>query len=201
MNILKKHVSFKNDSSGSEYMFISFLGKKGVLNSCDITDRQLISEIKKIMKLRDDDEMIFQWSDHGVNTPIKAIEVNAWLNAFDPVITSKDFRTYDANIFLIIFLRLQKDPLKMTKVQRKKVIVEAMKQISEKIHNTPSVLKKNYAASGIIELYMDEPEKYNRYFTNDKLPRQAFIAYLRDYCKDYDVEKNNITKKGGCQFK
>jgi DNA topoisomerase-1 len=201
MNVQKKHIKFKKDAGGTEYMFISFSGKKGVLNICDITDRQLIGEVKKLLTFRDDDEMVFQWLDHGVNIPVRAIEINFWLKEFDPVITSKDFRTYDANIFLIIFLRAQRDPMKLTHTQRKKIIVDAMKQISEKIHNTPAILKKNYTAGGIVDMYLNEPTRFKRYFTNDKTPRQAFIGYLRDYCKYYDTEKKEVTKEGGGAFK
>jgi len=46
-------------------------------------------------------------------------------------------------------------------------------------------------------MYINEPTRFNRYFTNNKTPRQAFIEYLRDYCKDYDTEKKELTKKGG----
>lgn len=196
MNIQKKHVNFNKDPDGKEYMHISFSGKKGVLNSCDIVDRQLISEIKKILKFREDNEMVFQWLDNGVKIPVRAIEINFWLKNFDPVITSKDFRTYDANIFLIIFLRSKNNPVSMKQSERKKIIVTAMKQISEKINNTPAILKKNYTAGGIIDLYINEPSKFNRYFNDEKTPRQAFIGYLRDYCKYYDVEKELISD--GC---
>jgi DNA topoisomerase-1 len=185
MNVKKKHISFIKKSNGSDSMFISFSGKKGVLNSCDILDLQLISEVKKLLKFREDEDIVFQWQNNGVNTPLKAIEINLWLKKFDPVITSKDFRTYDANIFLIIFLREQNNPVLLNHSQRKKNIITAMKQISDKIHNTPSILKKNYTAGGIVDLYLTEPTKFNRYFINDKSPRMAFIGYLRDYCKNY----------------
>ena len=201
MNIQKRHVQLKKDKNDIEYMYISFSGKKGVLNTCYINDRQLISEMKKLLKFREEDEMVFQWLDHGVKVPIKAIEINSWLKEFDPVITSKDFRTYDANILLIIFLRAQRDPSKFTQTQRQKIIVAAMKQISENIHNTPAILKKNYTAGGIVDMYIKEPIKFNRYFANDKTSRQAFIEYLRDYCKDYEIEKKEVIKNGGCGFK
>lgn len=201
MNIQKKHIKFKKGPDGTEYMFISFSGKKGVLNTCDITDRQLIAEVKRLLVFRDDEEMVFQWLDHGVNIPVRAVDINFWLKEFDPVITSKDFRTYDANILLIIFLREQPDPVKLTYSQRKRIIVAAMKQISEKIHNTPAILRKNYTAGGIVSLYLNEPIKFNRYFTNDKKPRRVFIGYLRDYCKDYDDEKNEVKSEGGGGFK
>jgi DNA topoisomerase-1 len=200
MNIQSKHITFLKDANG-EYMIISFSGKKKVINTCHIYDKTLISEIKKLLKFRDDDEMIFQWNQNGVKTPIRAIDINAWLKKFDPVITSKDFRTYDANIFLIIFLRKQKEPLRLTATSRKRVVVSAMKIISNKIHNTPPILKKNYTAGGIINLYINEPTKFMKYFINDKSPRNALVGYLRDYCKDYKVSKKEIIKDGGKAFR
>lgn len=197
MNIQKQHVKFKNDDKGTEYMYMSFVGKKGVLNTCSIYDKELIKEMKKIIKFREDDEMIFQWLDSGVKIPIKAIDINFWLKNFDPVITSKDFRTYDSNIFLIIHLRGLRDASKLSLNARKKNIVKAMKIISEKIHNTPAVLKKNYTQGGIVNLYINEPEKFKRYFINEKTPRIAFSDYLKDYCKTYTDVKKEIVKMGG----
>ena len=72
-----------------------------------------------------------------------------------------------------------------------------MKYISTQIHNTPAILRKNYTAGGIIDLYIKEPSKFVRYFKKDNSPKQAFVEYLRDYCKDYDKEKEKIVKKGG----
>ena len=189
MNIQKKHVKFRKDSSNKTYMFMSFLGKKGVLNTCSIYDTQLISEMKKIMQTRDPDEMIFKWLDHGIGIPVRAIDINIWLKSFDPKITSKDFRTYDANIFLIIYLRKNRDPEKQTVNSRKSVIVGAMKEISKKIHNTPAVLRKNYTSSGIIDLYISQPSRFKRYFINEETPRSVFIKYLRDYCKGFNESK------------
>lgn len=180
MNIQKRHITFKKDN-GTEYMYISFSGKKQVVNTCNVYDRQLIAEIKEILKFREDREMVFQWLDGGVNVPVRAVDINLWLKKFDPTITSKAFRTYDANILLIIYLRAYK-PSSLTVQQRKKVIVAAMKSISEKIHNTPAVLKKNYTAGGIIDMFMSQPVRFKRYFLNDLTPRTAFANYLKDYC-------------------
>lgn len=197
MNIRPHHVKFHIDKDGKELMHVSFSGKKGILNSCNISDTLLIKEMKKLLRVRDDDEMIFQWNDSGLKVPVRAIDINAWLKNFDNTITSKDFRTYDANIFLIIFLRAQKDPKLTATSHRKKIIIAAMKVISEKIHNTPAILKKNYTAGGIIDLYINEPLKFSRYFLKDDTPRQALITYLRDYCKDYVHVKKEIIKGGG----
>lgn len=182
MNILKKHISFNKDNTS---MNISFNGKKGVFNSCDITDKTLIDEILKLTKNKDNNDTVFQYLKDGNYMPIKATDVNNWLKQFDPVITSKDFRTYDSNILLILFTRNLKKPTAYNEKERKRNIVNAMKEISEKIHNTPAILKKNYTEGGIVDMYINHPIKYSRYFYNSKTPRRAFMDYLKDLCKNY----------------
>jgi hypothetical protein len=148
-----------------------------------VYDKELIKEISEILTFREDNEFVFQWLDHGIKIPIKAIDVNLWLNDFDMRITSKDFRTYDANILLILFLREKYTPDKYSITERKKIIVAALKDVSIKIHNTPAVLKKNYTQGGILDMYINEPSRYERYFMQKNTARVALSTYLRDYCK------------------
>jgi len=176
MNIQKKHISIKDN-----ILHISFLGKKSIVNNCDITDKVLINEMRKLISQREKaNDFIFQYEHKGSLVPIKAIDVNYWLNKFDKRITSKDFRTYDANILLIIHLR--KYGIVVSKVQRKHKMVEALTDVSAYIHNTPSILRNNYVADGIVDMYMNDPMKFSRYFLNNKPPRVVFIEYLKDYC-------------------
>jgi DNA topoisomerase-1 len=189
MNIQKRHVKLKKNSENRDYFYVEFSGKKGVLNTCNVYDVELVREIKKILKIRKDNDFVFLWNRKGILVPVRAIDINIWLQKFDKVITSKDFRTYDANIFLIIFLRMQRLPSKMLQLDRKKMIVRAMKEISGKIHNTPAILKKNYTDSGIIDMYISDPYKFEKFFIVDqetKSPKQSFIEYLRNYCKDFN---------------
>lgn len=185
MNIKKRHVKVLKDSDGKEYLRIEFKGKKGVINSCDIYDTIFNREVKKILPYRDNEDGVFKWLDRGVAIPIRAIEVNWWLNKFDKKITSKQFRTWDSNIFLIQYLRKYKIPSKYTQLKRKKIIVETLKSVSEKIHNTPAVLRKNYTQSGILDMYINQPHRYERYFMNEDTPHNALVKYLREYCKVY----------------
>lgn len=184
INILKKHVVFVKDEKNKEYVHISFSGKKGVTNTCDVYDPPLIEELKKLLKIREKEQSVFLWNDGGVLTPISAIEVNAWLKEFDPVLTSKNFRTYESNTALIMILRNHKGPDMLTPTVRKKIIIGAVEAISKKLNNTPNILKKNYTQSGLINMFIKEPSKFMDYFENDKTPRVALVDYLKDYCRD-----------------
>jgi len=163
-------------------MVISFIGKKHILNSCNITDANLIREINALISTKSNEDFVFQWDNGGRLTELKAIDVNDWLKNFDKNITSKDFRTYDTNILLIIFARNNHNPNKLTNIQRKKLVVKAIDEISNILHNTPAILRKNYAAGGIIDLYINHPIKFDSYFLQKNTPSEALIEYLNDYC-------------------
>lgn len=176
MNIKKKHVKIKNDK-----MIISFIGKKGIVNSCEISDTMYVREVSNLISRKLDNDFVFLWDNNGP-TELKATDINDWLKEFDKKITSKDFRTYDTNILLILFTRNNHDPTKINISIRKKLMVKALKEVSEIIHNTPAILKKNYAAGGIIDLYINHPIKFKGYFLKSNTPSEAFVEYLKDYC-------------------
>ena len=189
INILKRHIVFIKDKKNKEYVHISFKGKKGVTNTCDVYDNLLIAELKNNLRDKEDDESVFLWDNMGEQTPVSAIEVNMWLKEFDPILTSKNFRTYESNIMLIILLRINKSPNLLSISARKKIILDALNIISAKLNNTANILKKNYTQSGLISMYINEPTEFMRYFENEKTPREAFIFYLIDYCKGYEAPK------------
>jgi DNA topoisomerase I len=195
-SILVRHLHFGDDGDESkrQYVQAEFVGKKGLMNTCRIYDPLLIKELARMIHGKGPEDAVFTY---GTGTPVKAIEVNDWLKAFDPIITSKQFRTYDANVFLLIFIRAQpRPPEVLTMAARKKVILTALEEISAKLHNTPAILKKNYTQSGIIEMYINHPRRFARYFLNEKPPRQALIEYLRDYCRGYGSEKRELIEGG-----
>lgn len=183
INILKRHVVFVKDK-GKEYVHISFNGKKGIVNTCDVFDSILINELKKLLKMRENDQSVFLWNDNGVLTPISAIEVNQWLKEFDPILTSKNFRTYESNTALIGALRNYEGPDQLTPTVRKKILNGALEAISKRLNNTTNILKKNYTQAGLIHMFTKEPSKYMDYFENKKTPRDALVDYLKDFCKE-----------------
>lgn len=198
-NVRKKHVSFATDKSGKPYVYISFPGKKGVINTCHIYDPVLLNEIKSRCKQIDDEDMVFTYMEDGKPLAVTAIEVNEWLKEFDPTITSKHFRTYDANIMLITYLRAAGPPAKKSAAARKRIVNDALYTISERMHNTPAILKKNYAHRDIIAAYLeDPPARFTRYFIDGpQSPQQALIEFLRDYCRHYGADKKKIIARGG----
>jgi DNA topoisomerase-1 len=177
--ILKSHISMK----GQE-MHIDFIGKKGVLNDCIVTDKGLIAEMHKlIVKKKPKDHVFTYEDDDGDSWVIKAIEINKWLQSYHASISSKAFRTHSVNILFIEYMRNGPDPVKLSKIQRKKMVVDAMKVIAYQVNNTPAISKKDYLHIDLLNLYMDDPKKYKQYFHGCKKAQDCFIHYLEKYCK------------------
>ena len=175
-NILKSHIKI------DKHMNIKFIGKKGVLNECDITDKSLLSEIKNLIANKKPNDYVFTYNEDGNETVITALEINNWLKSYHKSITSKMFRTWDTNLLFIEFMRTQEDPVSLPITKRKKNIVEAMKKISGQINNTPCVCKSQYLHIDLWTMYLEEPKTYKKHFNTDVSAKTAFLGYLKEFC-------------------
>lgn len=174
MTVLKEHVHYKDGG-----VFISFPGKKGVINTCTIHDETVVSEIKGFMTNGNRKEL-FTYPKDGNLVPLKAIDINKWLAKFDSLITSKDFRTYNANVLLLEELK-KYDPT--TKVSRKKHLLNALEHVATLLHNTPAILKKEYASLNVVEEFLLQPASFTISFPPDEETRVSFANLLRSICK------------------
>lgn len=180
ISIKKKHIKINKEG----IMTINFKGKKGVVNNCIINNKSYVCEVKKLIKDKQSEDFVFSYLDHGIRRNIKAIDVNYWLQKFDRHITTKMFRTYNSNIFFLDYVKSYNNPKKLDKSIRNKVVISAVKNISEKIHNTPKVLKRSYLDTSLIEMYINEPAKFSKlFFENNNTIRTNFENYILKQCK------------------
>ena len=181
-NILKKHISKKDN-----YMIIKFIGKKGVLNECEIQDSEIIKEMDKLILKKKQNDPVFAYTLLGRENTITALEINKWLKEYNDNVTSKHFRTWDVNILFIEYMRNSSisecDPVKLTEAKRKKIVVGAMKLISGKVNNTPSICKKEYLHIDLLNLYLKHPRIFKKWFFGCNTPKTCFIKYLENFCK------------------
>ena len=110
---------------------ISFSGKKGVENTAQVKDKRLIRSLKKLR------------GNGGKNKvfSVDSIEVNQYLKKFGDF-SSKDIRTWQANILFIKFICKYHSRLRDSK--SKEIIKLASDKTAELLHHTPTISKKNY---------------------------------------------------------
>lgn len=165
LNIKKSHVTLLPGRKIS----ITFSGKKAVINSCSVQVSQLIYNFfKKRLNTTDTDQYIFKTRYPQT--------VNNWLKEIHPLLTTKLFRTYSANVLLIEKLKeLTADGASgRPGLSIKRQLVSAIKYVADSINNTPSVAKKNYINNNLINKYLNRTFVVNQYESS----RTQLIKFL-----------------------
>lgn len=138
--------------SGSRISF-HFRGKAGVQHDVFIEDRRMARIVARIQDLPG--EELFEWRDeHDRLHPITADHVNAYLrDVSGGDFTSKDFRTWAGTVLAWCALREEGAAPSARAAQR--LIVDAVKQVSVQLGNTPAVARRNYIHPDVIAAYAD----------------------------------------------
>ncbi len=128
-----------------------FKGKSGVHHTIDLQNKRLAGIVKKIQDLPGHE--LFQFVDHEGNThKIHSEDVNQYLQEITGEhFTAKDFRTWAGTVLAAMLLR-EFEPY-TTQTQAKKNVVEAIKSVSQRLGNTPSVCRKCYVHPAVLEGY------------------------------------------------
>jgi DNA topoisomerase-1 len=144
------HIKFKKG-----VVIIDFIGKKGVRNTSQCDDPVIVKLLKKKMKAWRNAGAQGLVEDGGGSEVFKGIsshDVNAYLKKFHLDITSKDLRTWNANSMFITYAT------ELAAEGVKNPVKRALEKVSQKLHNTIAVCKKNYVDPMIVD-YIDRKIK------------------------------------------
>ena len=156
----KKHIQTESGK-----LVIDFIGKKGVRNKCVVNNDKIKKKLtKKKNQLKRKSDKLFSYKRDGNKYYVSANDVNEYLKKLGNYST-KYFRTWNANIEFI------------KESKRAKDMNECIEKVSDKLHHTPSICKKDYLNSKLLEFYKKNPKKFKKYF--DKEPNKKFIEFLK----------------------
>jgi DNA topoisomerase-1 len=144
----KKHVRV----DGTQIRF-EFRGKSGIRHSIRLQDRRLARIIMRTRDLPGQD--LFQYVDEeGQRHAISSTDVNDYLRELTGQdYTAKDFRTWAGTVLAAMAL-LDCEPCS-SETQGKKMVVQAIAAVAQKLGNTPAICRKCYVHPRIIEAYME----------------------------------------------
>lgn len=152
-----KHLNFENNK-----ILIDFIGKKGVRNIAYCENNKIYEYLhNKFNNAAKMEDYIFSY---GTNKIITSNDVNEYLKSISMlysksnIITTKDLRTWNANmLFITFFKKLKKNRRGNTNETNidnernvNKDIKRAIEMVAEKLHNTYSICKKSYIDPKII---------------------------------------------------
>jgi len=143
----RRHV----DINGSRLTF-KFKGKSGVEHTINLTDRRLARIVKTCRDIPGY-ELFEYLDDEGNAHSVDSTSVNDYLREISTEnFTAKDFRTWAGTVLAAMTLR-DFEPCD-TEAQLKKNLVEAVKSVSQRLGNTPSVCRKCYIHPAVLEAYL-----------------------------------------------
>ena len=124
-----------------------FRGKSGVSQVIDLEDARLARIIKSCRDLPGHE--LFQYiDDEGVKQAIGSADVNAYLREITrQPFTSKDFRTWGATVLAACELARTTSRGRASK----RLIVEAVKAVSQRLGNTVAVCRKCYIHPAVLD--------------------------------------------------
>jgi DNA topoisomerase I len=154
--------------TGSEIRF-SFKGKKGIAHNITLKNKQLARIVKECRDIPGKE--LFQYIDaNGDHKPIDSGKVNRYIHeATGSDFSAKDLRTWAGTIHSLKALHAIGDGETVT--EKKKKVLEALDQVSQKLGNTRTVCKKYYVHPLIMELY--ESGDLQRYLKELEKPQTA----------------------------
>lgn len=140
------------DITGTKIHF-HFRGKSGKEHMIAIQDKQLAKIVKRCQDLPGYE--LFEYVDEqGSICTLDSSDVNEYLQEISGQnFTAKDFRTWGGTV--IAARSLQELGRAETQTHCRKNIVEAIKNASQQLGNTPAICRKCYIHPGIINAYMD----------------------------------------------
>ena len=162
------------------YLYIKFIGKKGVCNECLFKNKEVSEEIIKLMNKKKNNDDIVVHKD----IKIKPEDINNYLREFGGI-TAKNIRTWDANLELINYSRLLEEPLAEKITHRKKQLKSVIEKVANKLHHSIAICKKSYLDNELIEMFVNKPDRYTKLFLNKKhSSEKVLIKYLEKKCKN-----------------
>jgi DNA topoisomerase I len=135
---------------GSTIRF-QFRGKSGVVHSIDVKDRRLARIVRRCQELPGHE--LFEYVDEeGVNRDVGSGEVNEYLREITGQdFTAKDFRTWGGTV-LALFALSRLPPCDAV-TQKKKNVVQAVKEVAHALGNRPATCRKFYIHPAVLEAY------------------------------------------------
>lgn len=142
-----RHVKVK----GREKMEFYFLGKSGKRHRISVQDRSLVAIVKKCQELPGQNLFSYLNGDK-VPRQVGSSDVNAYIQEITgQPFTAKDFRTWGATS--LAAGALAKRGPAPNKTAAKRAINEVVKEVAERLGNTPTICRKSYLHPQLLEAY------------------------------------------------
>jgi len=152
----KEHVTVTTSTSGDLEVSFEFVGKSGKLWERSLVEPEVAAVVKQLRQRRGGGpELLAYRSGPSRTAPwvdVKSGDINDYLRGVtggDD--TAKDFRTWSETVMAAVGLSVSTHADSPT--ARKRAVTRVVKEVAEKLGNTPAVCRASYIDPRIIDLY------------------------------------------------
>lgn len=160
----KQHIIIKTSS-----IYIDFIGKKGVENSCKFKDSKMIRLFKSLdaeFKPNKKDSFFKYYGHNNTIYTVNSSHINDFLKRYGDF-SAKNFRTWTANTYIIKYLynilfELNKKT-KLSEISKRNISIivnKAVDEVSKELNNTREICKKSYISTDILDDFKNSPENF-----------------------------------------
>jgi DNA topoisomerase-1 len=169
----KSHVSVR----GSRIVF-RFRGKHRIWVRTQIVDSELAAAIKDLLALKGGRRLFrYEWEGDLYNLTSKRL--NDYIQIYmGEEFTAKDFRTWGGTLLAAVAFA-ERGPAE-TATEQKRAVAAVMRQVAERLGNTPSVTRASYVSPAVVEQYLDGRT------IEDFRPRHLRVVGARDIGLDLE---------------
>jgi DNA topoisomerase-1 len=133
-------------------LHLRFRGKSGIDHVIRISDRRLAAVIRRCRDLPGQ-ELFSYIDENGQPVPIGSGDINAYVReATGAEFTAKDFRTWHGTMLCAI--ELSAAPAVPTTVERRRAVSAAVKVVSVRLRNTPTICRTCYVHPAVIDRFL-----------------------------------------------
>jgi DNA topoisomerase-1 len=163
----KRHVAVR----GSRVSF-RYRGKHSIMLRSAVVDAELAAAVKELLALPGDRLFQFVQPD-GARCNLDQRRLNDYIKTYlGPEFSAKDFRTWGGTLIAAIGFAEHDPPENPT--QARKRIAAVMRNVAEKLGNTPAVARSSYVSPAVVEQYLDGRT------IDDFRPRHLRVVGARD---------------------
>jgi DNA topoisomerase I len=143
----KEHVRITGNAAVFQY-----LAKSGVRREVAILDPDVVAAIEILKRRRRGSDEILAWQDGKSWADVTSSDINAYVKQVTgPRWSTKDFRTWHGTVLAAVALSEPQAPSSPTAAKRE--VSRAMRKVSERLGNTPTVCRASYVDPRIIDRF------------------------------------------------
>ena len=159
-----KHVNVKGD-----IVEFNFRGKRQIVQHQELKDRQVARVVRQLLEHRALEVFKYQNGD-GDFVNIKRRDINGYIKeVMGDRFTSKDFRTWAGTLICACVLAQEVAETQEPKTSKKRKVVNAIRETSEVLGNTPAVCRSAYISPRVLSSF-ERGQVIDQYFeTLDEL--------------------------------